>query len=211
MTGIGSRVTGKTQSIIDRRSATHYDPLPISLATRSSWQGHRQKSQDTAKEPMKWFLTIRKEGFNIRPLTTDTLINRISLWGENTTVRRVRSTTKAGHETRHDRFVMETRLPLIACWILLVMTQAGCVALNIPSQRYFDPADHGGAFGAWSNDPGAAAGSQCAGGDCVIGQPLEVDPFDTSVDPDGKPKPPEIPWPRFHPIPTRPVFGPDSL
>lgn len=39
------------------------------------------------------------------------------------------------------------------------------------------------------------------------GGPLGIDPFDTTVELDGAPKTPEVPWPRFHPLPTRPVFG----
>ncbi len=38
--------------------------------------------------------------------------------------------------------------------------------------------------------------------DC-LGGPLEEDPFGDEK----KPAPPEIPWPRFHPVPTRPIFG----
>ncbi|WP_442509119.1 hypothetical protein SH528x_000669 [Novipirellula sp. SH528] len=39
------------------------------------------------------------------------------------------------------------------------------------------------------------------------GGALAVAPFDSSVEQDGSIKAPEIPWPRFHPMPTRPVFG----
>jgi hypothetical protein len=46
-----------------------------------------------------------------------------------------------------------------------------------------------------------------SGGLCLDGGPLEVDPFDCSLDVNGNPKQPEIPWPRFQPVPTRPVFG----
>jgi hypothetical protein len=34
-----------------------------------------------------------------------------------------------------------------------------------------------------------------------------VDPCDPSLDVNGVPKKPDVPWPRFHPVPTRPVFG----
>lgn len=114
-----------------------------------------------------------------------------------------------------------------------VAPQLGCVALNIPSERFGDPGDNGGLFGHWRSggrshlqphDVGAD-GSSLPGGHCdphahpvhdgvmhqgvlIDGGPLEVDPFDPSVDVDGNRKQPEIPWPRFHPVPTRPVFGP---
>ncbi|TWU41170.1 hypothetical protein Q31b_26090 [Novipirellula aureliae] len=107
--------------------------------------------------------------------------------------------------------------------------------MNIPSERRDDPTDGGGLFGSWDRKdsmphrthPHEMSDRWEAGG-CEsvpevsepwtdtsfdsacqesFGGPLEVDPFDTSVDSQGVPKPPEVPWPRFHPIPTRPVFG----
>ncbi len=58
----------------------------------------------------------------------------------------------------------------------------------------------------------------CEDGNCIDGGALSADPFGdydpTTSDHGGfgpkkpKTKPaPEIPWPRYHPIPTRPVFG----
>tara|TARA_R110002049_G_scaffold4601_5_gene32268 strand:+ start:381643 stop:382029 length:387 start_codon:yes stop_codon:yes gene_type:complete len=127
---------------------------------------------------------------------------------------------------------MNIRLAKIACSLLLVSTQAGCLALNVPSQRYHDPADHGGVFGAWNRHHGSqhsaggpsaehgfhdadqiAAETVVAGNvddGCLLGDPLHHDPFDSSVAVGRKPEEPEIPWPRFHPIPTRPVFGPSN-
>lgn len=107
-----------------------------------------------------------------------------------------------------------------------VMTNAGCIALNLPSERFHDPSDRGGLLGSWptagsghdhaiatdavittesflSGDAGMSADASCVGGD------LEFDPFDTSQGEFAAPPPPppEVPWPRFHPVPTRPVFG----
>lgn len=36
--------------------------------------------------------------------------------------------------------------------------------------------------------------------------PLDLDPVTGGVHAEPE-KPPEVPWPRFHPVPTRPVFG----
>ncbi len=123
-------------------------------------------------------------------------------------------------------------------WALLLLgllSQAGCVALNIPSERVHDDADGGGVLGHWRgtlvtkdtisgefHEPGridsSASGpiacdrclgdttaEECSSGGCFSDCDGE---FDSLCEEDeGKPKPPEIPWPRFHPIPTRPVFG----
>ena len=107
---------------------------------------------------------------------------------------------------------------------LLTLVHSGCVALNLPSERYHDPRDHGGIFGSWKTnavDPAATnAFSQPPNGidhatgtigstvDCIGGESLSVNPFDTTQGEYAKPpEPPEVPWPRFHPVPTRPVFG----
>ncbi|GAA5507847.1 hypothetical protein [Novipirellula caenicola] len=131
----------------------------------------------------------------------------------------------------------------------LISIQAGCVALNIPSERLADPEDGGGVLGDWKHNRSKRIASKLhhafsdpvdiestavfSGADefdpaCspafpghaqpldASGFPIEqgfdggaltVDPFDSSVGQDGSIKPPEIPWPRFHPVPTRPVFG----
>ena len=99
--------------------------------------------------------------------------------------------------------------------LALAITQAGCVALNIPSRRHLDPSDDGGLFGSWNGGDGTngseslhvhSEGCPCEGsfdacvgdcGDCEWGCGI-----DETV------RPPEIPWPRFHPVPTRPIFGP---
>ncbi|KAA1261666.1 hypothetical protein LF1_42210 [Rubripirellula obstinata] len=116
---------------------------------------------------------------------------------------------------------------------MLTMISSGCVALNLPSERYHDPTDHGGIFGSWKTgvvDPAAtqafagpnhghspngmdhAAGAIGSSVDCSLdyigGESLAVDPFDTENGEYAKPpEPPEVPWPRFHPVPTRPIFG----
>ncbi|MFK8111918.1 MAG: hypothetical protein AB8B91_06935 [Rubripirellula sp.] len=93
-------------------------------------------------------------------------------------------------------------------------SQLGCVALNIPSQRFQDAQDHGGVLGHWRNHghlatpTGTGHNHHHDGEACSFdGGPLEVDPFDPSLDASSNPKQPEVPWPRFHPVPTRPVFG----
>ena len=100
--------------------------------------------------------------------------------------------------------------------------------MNIPSQRAHDPDDRGGILGNWSGCSQHAGtchieheqpiadslpgSNQCHNrSNSFDGGALKVDPFDTSVDENGIPKPPEIPWPRFHPVPTRPVFGTSAL
>jgi hypothetical protein len=90
---------------------------------------------------------------------------------------------------------------------------SGCVALNLPSDRYQDPADHGGLLGSWKT----ADASPPASGDSETycdetGTPVDqgalvVDPFDTESGEFADAKKDEIPWPRFHPIPTRPIYG----
>lgn len=90
--------------------------------------------------------------------------------------------------------------------------QVGCVALNIPSQRFHDPSDHGGVLGDWKQELGhfGAPGSESyyeQTTDCIDGGPLDFDPLDPTLDEQGNQRQPEIPWPRYHPVPTRPVFG----
>lgn len=121
-----------------------------------------------------------------------------------------------------------------------LLTQAGCVALNIPSERIHDPVDGGGLFGHWRNRLGSqgqapiaghsawehhsVSGSDwpegliesgAAGGGCLdCGGYLDGGPDGVCLDCEqaaSKRKEPEVPWPRFHPVPTRPVFGPPPL
>ena len=108
---------------------------------------------------------------------------------------------------------------MLICYAIasfLAFAQVGCVALNIPSQRHHDPGDQGGLFGSWGGDHRSEAcrdplqgqdacveggGSSCGAATC---QSCDFEGVDPEV------KLPEIPWPRFHPVPTRPVFGSPS-
>lgn len=107
---------------------------------------------------------------------------------------------------------MPTPHQLISLLALVLMTsQAGCVALSIPSQRRHDPTDHGGLFGDWKN-VGAAAQlfspqSHSVSDFSIDGGPLECDSLEPSFEEQKAPEKDEIPWPRYHPVPTRPVFG----
>jgi hypothetical protein len=115
-----------------------------------------------------------------------------------------------------------TRYSCLTLAILALTTQFGCVALSIPSERLHDPGDHGGLFGDWNHDVdhnvdqvGACTDGHCEDPSrCLVGMPcdggpLDSDPLDPMLDLDGNPKKNEekVPWPRFHPVPTRPVFG----
>ncbi len=87
--------------------------------------------------------------------------------------------------------------------------------LNIPSHRFHDASRPRWIAGAWRwrCRPGCSGGDgsrsvqlpRASGRDvgssgiCLDGGPLEVDPFDPSLDVNGNPKQPEMPWPRFHP------------
>ncbi len=104
-------------------------------------------------------------------------------------------------------------LPLL---LLLVSSQSGCVALSIPSERFHDPADGGGLFGHWHGDLGHSC-ERCEHSpgnwdpSSLDGGPLECDPLDPAAGEHGKPKQDEVPWPKFYPVPTRPVFGPPAV
>ncbi len=118
------------------------------------------------------------------------------------------------------------------CGVLMIPGLTGCVALNIPSERFHDAADDGGWLGGWHRpkrfgvpdltpDHGSASPSghsaEIVGGKILGVQPGgdvaeacfgEVTPvFDPSAEAADRQKN-EIPWPRFHPVPTRPVFAP---
>ena len=108
----------------------------------------------------------------------------------------------------------------------LVVT-SGCVALSIPSKRFHDPADHGGLFGDYRKGGSVGVPDNLADhdghfhdGDVVEGHCTESysasgysenddefdeDEFGTGCH--GHQKAPEVPWPRYHPVPTRPVFS----
>lgn len=112
--------------------------------------------------------------------------------------------------------------------IMFLAFQPGCIALNLPSERHHDPSDAGGILGGWKNGSvglghrvtaafndasdlgdGIHAGDFDSSGEaCIDGGPLGHDPSMDGSAGGGDTKPPEIPWPRYHPVPTRPIFGP---
>jgi hypothetical protein len=96
---------------------------------------------------------------------------------------------------------------------VIVLLASGCIAPNLPSYRYHDPHDRGGLLGDYRS--GASShGLPCAAetSDCIAGPHHGRGCSDDDFDGDhGAAKPPEIPWPRYHPVPTRPVFSPPAL
>jgi hypothetical protein len=88
-------------------------------------------------------------------------------------------------------------------FLLLPCVTTGCMAFNVPSVRYDDPTDRGGLLGPQrtlapeevDQVRNGASLSGCHG--CAADEELVVD----------EEAPPEVPWPRFHPLPTRPVFS----
>lgn len=91
--------------------------------------------------------------------------------------------------------------------IFLPTLSSGCVALNIPSVRYDDPDDQGGLLGPHRQAAGGGnrSGSVPLSADCESSS--EFLAGDDGLAVSDAPKPPEVPWPRFHPLPTRPVFS----
>lgn len=89
---------------------------------------------------------------------------------------------------------------------LLVVSQAGCIALNIPSQRLHDPGDQGGIAGPWHVKDGNA---DLPHHDVSLDGETACNSVCHCASEDGwsHETEPEIPWPRFHPVPTRPIFG----
>jgi hypothetical protein len=115
------------------------------------------------------------------------------------------------------------------------------VALNIPSQRWHDPEDQGGLFGHHQGGSDHHTGGQelLLNADSTVMEITEGPYDETLVSPGffGEPAfhgsggccadcetncfdplaeteaaaPPDIPWPKFHPVPTRPVYGPHGV
>jgi len=112
-----------------------------------------------------------------------------------------------------------SRLPRLLVLISIAGVSSGCVALSIPSQRFHDPADRGGIFGDFrgggqrQGTSGAghgrhAASEFCGDADCTAcGSSLYATEEELHDDERHHEKPPEVPWPRYHPVPTRPVFS----
>jgi hypothetical protein len=105
----------------------------------------------------------------------------------------------------------------ISLSVMLIGTflQSGCVALNIPSQRHDDPSDGGGILGSWEDParpgrvlkeilvgPPPEAGMDACDDFTPVGAEFGNGEYATN-----EPPKPEVPWPKYHPIPTRPVFG----
>ncbi|MEE2938418.1 MAG: hypothetical protein VYA84_20715 [Planctomycetota bacterium] len=123
----------------------------------------------------------------------------------------------------------------------LLLALSGCVALNIPSQRWHNPEDPGGLFGHHRGgsdhqtgvqellltkdstvmeisegpyeelpvSPGFFGESEFRGsGGCCA--ECETNCFDPLAETEAA-TPPDIPWPKFHPVPTRPVYGPHGV
>lgn len=110
--------------------------------------------------------------------------------------------------------------------VICLATTSGCIALSIPSQRFHDPKDHGGLFGDFRRNgagrlssghlpdetaihEGVAGDGPCNHGRCVgdghYDGGYEEDEFEANGP--NHHKPAEVPWPRYHPLPTRPVFS----
>lgn len=116
--------------------------------------------------------------------------------------------------------------------VLILATSTGCLALGVPSERLYDPIDQGGILGDWKTNPArtraAMTAELVAEGGVMIPAHDNCHSHSTSIPgsldlPAGvaamempaacggntkAEKPPEVPWPRYHPVPTRPVFGP---
>jgi hypothetical protein len=106
-----------------------------------------------------------------------------------------------------------------------LVAMSGCIALSIPSKRFHDPQDHGGLFGDFRRSGSANAMNPHAEGEWSDSDPEQLtqctDEHCSSMHCQGQqyddeaeygdeghhPKPPNIPWPRYHPVPTRPVFS----
>ncbi|MEM6979873.1 MAG: hypothetical protein AAF539_09385 [Planctomycetota bacterium] len=110
----------------------------------------------------------------------------------------------------------------------VLLLSGGCLALGVPSERYHDPADRGGLFSDFQPSPetmgqpipshadaliatGAVLTPEMPG--CVsCDMPPDTSPYPLEMDVTGSkheeapPEPPKVPWPKFHPVPTRPIL-----
>jgi len=117
------------------------------------------------------------------------------------------------HQTRRSAFNKKLCFFLGFAWLFPVLL-SGCMALSIPSVRYHDPEDRGGLLGP--QRPANQAEVVAVSGEQVVaesgGEPSNCtgcgdDDCDRGCEGSESEKPPEVPWPRFHPLPTRPVFS----
>lgn len=133
---------------------------------------------------------------------------------------------------RHDRLALRSSRFSGGCLAILVLvTSTGCLALGVPSKRLHDPVDQGGILGDWKANPartpatmtaelvaeggvvvpayeGCQANSAAIPGSLDLPAGMSAMELETHCGAHSKAdKPPEVPWPRYHPVPTRPVFG----
>ncbi len=86
--------------------------------------------------------------------------------------------------------------------------------MGIPSVRYLDPEDRGGLLGP-QRPASPAEVAEASGGQVIVaGSDAPASCLgcndlggEGGCEDDEPEKPPEVPWPRFHPLPTRPVFS----
>src|SRR5687768_8679550 len=112
-----------------------------------------------------------------------------------------------------DQKLFKQRLCVGLVSLLAPLLCGGCVALNIPSVRYDDPADRGGIFGPHRNTAVGSVADTVGGDSGGLGEAPQsaarcADESLEDIEEYPPPKTPEVPWPRFHPLPTRPVFSP---
>lgn len=90
---------------------------------------------------------------------------------------------------------------LLVLLILLPPIGGGCVALNLPSERYDDPET---AAGQPAGIDSLFLWAPPRGGSAAAAPPSEAS--DPASEPHASGRLPAVPWPRFHPVPTRPVY-----
>lgn len=88
--------------------------------------------------------------------------------------------------------LLDHRIPCFLILLAISMVLAGCVGPRVPSDRYLQDE--------------ISTGSHTAGG--CSKQPFSGHRSHCDLEEEEPPK--EIPWPMYHPIPTRPVFGSSS-
>ena len=87
-----------------------------------------------------------------------------------------------------------------------VIASSGCVAINVPSRRFHDTNDRGGLLGPWASADCQTCGNEPIDGTEWLTESMVDDQIRVEAAQATKPDP--VPWPRYHPIPTRPAFEP---